>query len=426
MTKYIQMKYLKFQIKKKIYYRKINLSNILKNRKVNIQQNLIINNNNNFNNSQLNSLINSSKNIKTNLNNINNDLNNQNINTDVNNNKNNFCCECKCHLNISNHINSLKSNKTQEKISIDHVNYFEFKSLYENLNTISNNKYYNNKDLQQKIKNIITENSLLKSSITSRTNSMLQKNATIKSIKSNHRKHFVSTIKPLKNFKHTCSIFNSTSINPNIDIKKKKIKKRNSVILTKRSETFSDIPDCNMIRLPTIDQGKEKKNLFQTNINGNENGNMAFGGLELKFQKTLKNKNDNNISSENRQKTENSKKKVSDKNDYNNLNVQNFMYGGVDKKSTMIINPDFFNKKKKGNLLSQINLNIQKTNQNLNNPDEFYSSYFKALLGNDQKLEAKKGKRRGSAICCSNSMIMTPVKNIKSMRTRKKKENKNN
>ena len=37
-------------------------------------------------------------------------------------------------------------------------------------------------------------------------------------------------------------------------------------------------------------------------------------------------------------------------------------------------------KKKKDNLLSQINFNIQKTNQNLNNPDEFYSNYFNFLL----------------------------------------------
>ena len=43
-----------------------------------------------------------------------------------------------------------------------------------------------------------------------------------------------------------------------------------------------------------------------------------------------------------------------------------------------------FIKKKKDNsnsLLSQINLNIRKTNQNLNNPEEFYSSYFNSLLG---------------------------------------------
>ena len=41
---------------------------------------------------------------------------------------------------------------------------------------------------------------------------------------------------------------------------------------------------------------------------------------------------------------------------------------------------NFPNNKKKDDLLSQINFNIQKTNQNLNNPDEFYSSYFNFLL----------------------------------------------
>ena len=39
-----------------------------------------------------------------------------------------------------------------------------------------------------------------------------------------------------------------------------------------------------------------------------------------------------------------------------------------------ILSPSMKNKKRKNNLLSQINLNIQKTNQKLNNPDEFYSN----------------------------------------------------
>ena len=62
-------------------------------------------------------------------------------------------------------------------------------------------------------------------------------------------------------------------------------------------------------------------------------------------------------------------------------------------------NPNFFSKKKKGNLLSQINLNIEKTNQNLNNPEEFYTNYFNSILGggNDQtKNDNKKCKRKAS------------------------------
>jgi hypothetical protein len=37
-------------------------------------------------------------------------------------------------------------------------------------------------------------------------------------------------------------------------------------------------------------------------------------------------------------------------------------------------------KKKKDDLLSKINSNIRKTNQNLNNPDEFYSNYFNSIM----------------------------------------------
>ena len=37
-------------------------------------------------------------------------------------------------------------------------------------------------------------------------------------------------------------------------------------------------------------------------------------------------------------------------------------------------------KKRNGSLLNKINLNIQKTNLNLNNPDEFYTNYFQSIL----------------------------------------------
>ena len=50
----------------------------------------------------------------------------------------------------------------------------------------------------------------------------------------------------------------------------------------------------------------------------------------------------------------------------------------IRKNSTFL--PKFNSKKKKDNILSRINFNIQKTSQNLNNPDEFYSNYFNSIL----------------------------------------------
>ena len=71
------------------------------------------------------------------------------------------------------------------------------------------------------------------------------------------------------------------------------------------------------------------------------------------------------------------------------------------------INPDIKSKKRNNNLLSKIAFNIQKTYQNLNNPDEFYSNYFNSLLKGEiigiqnkkndniyQKSKTKKEKER--------------------------------
>ena len=83
------------------------------------------------------------------------------------------------------------------------------------------------------------------------------------------------------------------------------------------------------------------------------------------------------------------------------------------------MNPsNFFSKKKKeDNLLSMINLNIQKTNQKLNNPNEFYSMYFQSLLKNDKRLEKKSGRR--NSVSFSQTSILKGSK-IRNNRTIKK------
>ena len=58
---------------------------------------------------------------------------------------------------------------------------------------------------------------------------------------------------------------------------------------------------------------------------------------------------------------------------------------GLNKMSSLM-SPFSRPKKKKDNLLSKINFNIQKTNQNLNNPDLFYSNYFNSLLEGDKSM----------------------------------------
>ena len=60
-------------------------------------------------------------------------------------------------------------------------------------------------------------------------------------------------------------------------------------------------------------------------------------------------------------------------------------------KNAMMYCPNFFNKKRKSNLLSTINFNIAKSSQNLNNPDAFYSSYFQSLLQFEKQNSGKIG-----------------------------------
>ena len=57
-------------------------------------------------------------------------------------------------------------------------------------------------------------------------------------------------------------------------------------------------------------------------------------------------------------------------------------------KKSPIVNQINRNKKRtSNNLLSKISFNIQKTNQNLNNPEEFYSNYFNSLLEGDSTVK---------------------------------------
>ena len=59
---------------------------------------------------------------------------------------------------------------------------------------------------------------------------------------------------------------------------------------------------------------------------------------------------------------------------------------------------DISKKKKNISLLSKINSNIIKTNQNLNNADEFYSNYFQSILEEEKKNMNEIEKKKFSMI----------------------------
>ena len=82
------------------------------------------------------------------------------------------CCFCECHLK---NVNSpLSKEKTTSIYSIIKIADIEYKSLYENLNQMTNYKYSSNIELQDKVKNTVTE-SLLFMSFTSNKNTLVKK-----------------------------------------------------------------------------------------------------------------------------------------------------------------------------------------------------------------------------------------------------------
>ena len=77
-------------------------------------------------------------------------------------------------------------------------------------------------------------------------------------------------------------------------------------------------------------------------------------------------------------------------------------------------------KNKKKNLLSMINLNIQNSNQKMNNPSEFYSSYFQSLLENDKRFEINARRRNTTSnLLINNNDLLKYIKSKKEKNNQK-------
>ena len=295
-------------------------------------------------------------------------------------------------------VSSLNQDEDREKsrwnIDILTIHYnisFHYNSSYENFNLISGEKLIKNKSLQNKMKNYLLEeiknlqieaNIETKNSIIKKTNSFaghLQNKA--------GRNLMTTTIRPDKR-RSTSIIFNKNN-NFHLTYKKTKKKARKTISsLHRRSRTANSLSE--IINNSTIlandnnnnnynNKEKPKKNInkFQTGI-----GNEVIYGLNNKMAKRrfscykgiMANSVNNHLS-----------------NNISNVNIDNYNKPKT-RKSSNVLAPSttIKSKKKKDNILSQINLNIKKTNQNLNNPEEFYSNYFTSLL--EEELNRKSQK----------------------------------
>ena len=198
---------------------------------------------------------------------------------------------------------------------------------------------------------------------------------------------FQSTIKPSK--KSSASNIQGNHIQL-VRKKTKKINSKSNSSLSKRARTINSNSQAfernSSFYDNNINKNRRNKDKFQTGIGPAILGNTIinnFGKKKTNYKGLFIKNTNNNI------------------NNYNIINAFNTSTKELQRRITrqrrnsIIISSFPKNKKKKDDLLSQINFNIQKTNQNLNNPDEFYSNYFSFLLEGEIEKNNQKNNDKG-------------------------------
>ena len=345
--------------------------NIIENKKDIDKNNKYINNNENIinentdenNNSLINIEMKNEEDIKTKH-----IYSNKNLSIESNNNNDsNEICFSSPNNMKENILKSIRK-KNSNYLTINNNISFKIESSYENFNLISGKILIKNKKLQNKIKTYLL-NEIQK--ISKNENNNINKNKNI----------YSEGIKVNNTLGDSIFFRNKKNINlPNIDKrqfspfeirknksmnKKESYSHRLSKSSEKKSKTLSNSSSFN-------------ETIIQKNkININSNINKLKAGIELEVD---------NISPRNkgRKKRRLSQHEILNKNLKKFKTLNNQVDNSIISKKKNRYKPNSIKKKKdnsNNNLLSKINLNIQKTNQNLNNPEEFYSSYFNSLLG---------------------------------------------
>ena len=347
---------------------------------------------------------------------------------------NNICCDNKNNeLNIKSNLssNSIPSpihtpkrpNWDSVILTINSDISLSIESSYENFNIISGDRLIKNKSLQTKLKNYLIDETAHFSRFKTNNSLIKKTNSLAEPLKANKNKNlFQSQIKPNKRL-NSSIVYNTKNFNA-MQLLKKKTKKirRSSSTLSRRSKTinsnYQNFDRTSSFYENTVAKNKKSTNKFQTGIGSELIGNTflmnKLGKKKLGLSgQSLRNVN-NNLS------------KLAHISSFNNLSNANNSSQDLPKKfnrkrrNSLIIVNNNKNKKSKDNLLSLINLNIQKTNQNLNNPDEFYSNYFNFLLEGEIEKNNQKGNINGqkSEFFTTSVMELPRVKKEKIMRNR--------
>ena len=332
--------------------------------------------------------------------------------------KKNNCLNAKSNLsskNIESTIN-IRANWDSKILSINNNISLEYVSSYENCNIITGEKLIKNKDLQRKLKSFLLDEITNGSRFNSSNNLINQINTIADDqIKDKDKDNGNSSniLKPIKRISSS-NLNYSQNFNNLKSIKnkpKKKIRNCNS-LMSKRSRTINSNSQSLKHNSSFNDNNlKSKKINYKTGIgielfdhshmnlrmiNKFGNRKITSKGLQYKFS----NNNINNINI------------INNNNIFNNSSKELQKRLNKKRRNSLIVSKFPRNQKKRDSLLSQINFNIQKTNQNLNNPDEFYSNYFNFLLEGERERKNQKNKN-------NQNLFSSPTIDIKRKKTNK-------
>ena len=350
-------------------------------------------NNFEYKNSKIKKILNSSINESDLYNEENNDDNKINISKNYDNNINNIIINKSIFSSFNNQKNEIikKPNKFKNsKLAINRDISLIIESSYENCNLITKQRLIKDKILQEKLK-IFLENKLI--TFSSLKNIGRLKKYSLGEISHKKPSKIRFSISLNQNDKKEFPLMNSMKNLPNI-------KRVNKTILKKSSSKLNT-----------------KKNLILMRTSSfNEN----YTPKKIKFKDDFINDKTNKV---------NEKKRISGK------EMPNLTYKIADslnetsckkilrKKNAKFLTSHLKIKKKNDmDLLSQIDLNIENTNQKLNNPDIFYSNYFNYLL--EEKIIGKDNRIHNSDIFgapkSDDNSNKKNIKQIKRVNTSKK------
>ena len=308
--------------------------------------------------------------------------------------------------NVFSSIN-LKTNWDSSSFSINKDISLTINSSYENYNIISGAKLIKSKVLQKKLKEFLINEAMNMSNQDINIEKMNTSEQNLK-MREDKKKSILKNINPQKRLTSSI-VYNTTNINYINSVsfmknKPKKLIKKSSSLINRPppipiDNTISDNISANFgsNNKKIIGQIKNDNKQTESEFNGLSNKNNVKFNFNSRFGKKKASepliKSSNNI-----------------KFDVSNHKPFNFMDDPISvrvvnyettkeiprrpkmkrRNSVLISTGISKGRKKKDNLLSLIDYNIQRTNQKLNDPDVFYSTYFNNILKEEMKEKNRK------------------------------------